>query len=236
MGNRSERIPVMGITAAGAAVVYLLRHIQLQTQLDESGRIMAGAGKGPLTWICLGLVVLMSAYAFLLKPKDTMKRACVPAMIVTFAAAFCMALGSIAMWKGNLPMALCGLGTAVCWVILALQRQQDTQPSALLFMLPALFHAIELIVQFRDWSRDPLLLDYCFELLAGICVMCATFHLGGFSLGRARKRMSVFFCMCGVLFCAVAMAGQGFLSLLSTAGAGLWLLANLWLILDEEAR
>lgn len=234
MEKRKERISVMGITAAGAVVVYLLRHIQMQTQLDETGRIMAGAGRGPLTWICLGLTLLIGAYAFLLGTKDTMKNVSMPAMVTTLAAAFFLVLGSFVSFKKDLLMALCGIGTAVCWVIIALKRQQDKTPSAILFMLPALFGALQLIVRFRDWSRDPLLMDYCFELLASICVMCATFHLGGFSLGRCRRRTCIFFCMSGVLFCAVAMAGRGILSVLSSLGYGVWLLANLWLILDEE--
>ena len=233
MNLKNERTPVMGITAAGAVVVYFLRHIQLQTQLDETGRIMVGAGRGPLTWICLGLTLLIGAYAFLLSPKDSMKNASRPAMIATLVAAFFMALGSVIMVKGDLPFALCGLGTAVCWVIIGLRRQQNMAPAAVLFMLPALFDAVELIVRFRDWSRDPLLMDYCFELLASLCVMCATFHLGGFTLGRCRRRTCIFFCMTGVLFCAVAMAGSGLLSLFSSLGSAVWLLANLWLILDE---
>ena len=234
MEKPNERISVMGITAAGAMVVYLLRHVQLQTQLDATGRIMAGAGRGPLTWICLGLTLLIGAYAFLLSTKDTMKNASLPAMVATLAAAFFMILGSAVSMKSGVFMALCGIATAVCWVIIALTRQQNKMPSVILFMLPALFGALQLIVRFRDWSRDPLLMDYCFELLASISVTCATFHLGGFSIGRCRRRMSIFFCMIGVLFCAVAMAGRGVLSVLSSLGSGVWLLANLWLVLDEE--
>lgn len=233
MEKRNERIPVMGITAAGAVVVYFLRHIQLQTQLDATGRIMAGAGRGPLTWICLGLTLLIGAYAFLITPKDRIKNESVPTMVATLVAAFFMVMSGIVSLKIDLLSALFSFGTAVCWVVIALRRQQDALPAAVFFMLPALFGAMELIVQFRDWSRDPLLMDYCFELLASICVMCATFHLGGFSLGRGRSRICVFFCMSGVLFCAVAMAGGGILSLLSSAGSAVWLLANLWLALEE---
>ena len=68
----------------------------------------------------------------------------------------------------------------------------------------------------------------------GLIVVPVTFHLGGFGLGRGRSRTCIFFCMSGVLFCAVAMAGGGLLSLLSSAGSAVWLLANLWLVLEEE--
>lgn len=234
MEKKLERVPVIIITAVSAAVAFLLRHIQLLTQIDTSGRIMAGAGKGPLTWICLILLLASAGYAFLLSPRETLEGRSVPALILTLAAAFFAALGSIAMWKVNPVLTVGGLAAAVCWVILALQRQQGTLPSAIWFMLPALFNAVELIVQFRDWSRDPLLLDYCFDLFAAIFVMCATFHLGGFSLGRGHRRRSVFYSMGGVIFCAVAMAGSSVMEAMPMIGSILWLMANLWLLLSEE--
>ena len=234
MEKKLERVPVVIVTAAGAAVAFLLRHIQLLTQLDSSGRIMAGAGKGPLTWICLILMLTSAGYAFLLGPQEELEGKSLPSLVLTLAAAFFTALGGIAMWKISPVLTVGGVATAVCWVILALQRQQGVLPSAVWFMLPALFNAIELIIQFRDWSRDPLLLDYCFDLFAAIFLMCAIFHLGGFSLGRGHRRRSVFYCMGGVIFNAVAMAGGSVMEAVPMIGAVLWLLANLWLLLSEE--
>lgn len=234
MEKKLERVPVMIVTVAGAVVAYLLRSIQLATQLDATGRIMAGAGKGPLTWICLILVLASAGYAFLLSPREEMPCDPLPAMILTLAAAFFAALGSISAWKISPLLTLGGVVTAVCWVILALRRRQGIQPHALLFMLPALFNAVELIVRFRDWSRDPLLLDYCFDLFAAIFIMFATYHLGGFSLGRGHRRRSVFYCMGGIMFSAVAVAGNSLLTAMPLIGAVLWLMANLWLLLSEE--
>lgn len=234
MERKFERVPIMIVTAAGAAVVCLLRHIQLLTQLDATGRIMAGAGKGPLTWICLILILASAGYAFLLEPKQTLEGRSTPAMIVTLAAAFFTALGLITAWKVSPLLALGSVLTAACMVILALQRRQGTLPSAVWFMIPALVDALELIVRFRDWSRDPLLLDYCFDLFAAIFVMCATFHLGGFSLGRGHRRRCVFYCMGGVIFSAAAMAGGSVLEVMPMLGSVLWLMGNLWLLLSEE--
>lgn len=234
MEKKLGRIPVTTLTVAMAVVVYILRHVQLQTQLDEAGKIVAGAGKGPLTWICLICAVLAAVYSFLLKKKDTPVGKSPVSTVLTLAAAFLMAMGGASTLQQNMILGMGSLVSAVCWVIIALQRQQDTEPSAVLFMVPALFYAVELIVRFRDWSRDPLILDYCFELFASLSVMCATYHLGGFSLGVGKRRLTVFYCLCGVIFSATAMAGVGVVSHLATGGAALWLLSNLWLLLSEE--
>ena len=235
MEKKIGRLPVTLITVLAAAVALILRHMQLRTALDEMGNIMVGAGKGPLTWVCVAFVLLALVYSFLLKPGKTMEQGGEPlVMVLTLCAAFLMALGSAAVWHTARVIAFGGLVTAVCWVIIALKRHQKELPSAVLFMLPALFYAIDLIVEFRDWSRDPVILDYCFELFARIAVMCATFHLGGFSLEKGRRKMTVFFCLCGVVFSATAMAGAGLSGALTAAAAALWLLANVWIALREE--
>ena len=229
------RVPVLLVTVLAAVVAFVLRRVQLDTLVDEAGHMMAGAGKGPLTWVCLAFAVLAALYSVLRRKHMTMERCAQPlATVLTLGAAFLMALGSASMWHELRIVALGGLVTAVCWVVVALKRQQKMKASAALMMLPALFFAVQLIVEFRDWSRDPQIMDYCFDLFARISVMCATFHLGGFGLGRGKGGVTVFFCLCGVVFSAAAMAGAGLGAMLTAAAAALWLLANLWLLLDGE--
>lgn len=235
MKKTLNRVPAALVTILAAVLAFVLRHVQLQTALDEAGHMMAGAGSGPLTWVCVAFAVLAGVYSLLLRPAAALTKAKEPlSVVLTLTAAFLMALGSAAAWHSDRLIALGGLVTAVCWVILALKRHQGEIPSAVLFMLPALFYAMELIVEFRDWSRDPQIMDYCFELFARICVMCATFHLGGFSFSKGRRKITVFFCLCGVVFSATAMAGVGLSAALTALAAALWLLANLWLLLGEE--
>ena len=128
----------------------------------------------------------------------------------------------------------------------ALLRYRRETPSAILFMVPALFYVIDLIINFRNWSRDPLIMDYCFDLFALISVMCATFHLGGFSFEKGKRRLTVFYCICGVIFSAISAAGpvtemvkgiseDGQISqLLMCVGNGLWMAVSLWLLMEEE--
>ena len=243
MEKKLGRIPIIVLTVMAAVVTFVLRYVQLQRSLDLSGKIMAGAGKGPLTWVCLTFVVLAAVYCFLLKKRQSLHTGKKAAMLLTLAAAFLIALGSAVRWKVRVVPALGGFVAAVCFVAVALVRRQKKAPSAVLLMLPALSYAVELIVVFRGWSRDPLILDYCFELFALICVMCATFHLGGFSFLKGKRRLTAFYCICGVIFGTVAAAGQlngagqdpaQLSALLIQSGNVLWLLVNLWLLMEEE--
>ena len=244
MEKRLGRIPVVVLTIMAAVVTYILRHVQLERSLDLSGKIMAGAGKGPLTWLCIAFAVLAAVYCILLQKRQMISVGGSSSVIVTLVAAFLMTLGSAVRWNVNAVLALGGFVAAVCWVAVALVRRQGTTPSAALFMLPALFYAVELIIEFRGWSRDPLIMDYCFDLFALICVMCATFHLGGFSFQKGKRKLTVFYCICGVMFGAIAAAGYAdgaaketaqLAGLFIQAGNILWLLVNLWLLMEEEA-
>ena len=235
MEQKLGRAPVVILTIGAAAAGYFLRLRQLQTAYDASGRVIAGAGKGFLTWFSLALVVVFLLYAYTLRPRE--KYAVLSGrgpvlLVLTAAASVLMILGCVRMvleleQRMDLLLAAGGVASALCWLAAGLERFRGRKIPALLLMLPSLFLAVKLICDFRDWSRDPQILDYCFDLLALICAMCATFHLGGFCFDKGRRRTTVFFCMAGVYFGAVALAGGSLRELAFTGGVTLWLLANL---------
>ena len=234
------RVPVMLVTILAAAAAYFLRLSQLGSMYDETGRVVAGAGFGPLTWLCAAMVLVFALYAWFLRPRK--KHAALSSrgpgvLACTLAGALGLLLGCVAMIRAleqsyDLLLAAGGMVTALCWVVTALDRWRARRLPAMLFMVPALFYAVRLIFDFRNWSRDPAILDYCFDLLALICIMCATFHLGGFCFDQGRRRVTVFFCCCGILFGAAAIAGGRMREIAMTGGAMLWLAANLWTLLQ----
>ena len=244
MEQKLGRMPVMIVTILAAAAAYFLRLSQLQNYYDETGRVMAGAGKGPLTWLCVMLVLAFAACAWFLRPRKKYGALTGRGPLVlagTMAAAVGMILGCVAMVRDlendyDLLLAAGGMVTALCWVVVGLDRYRGRKIPAPLFMIPALFYAVKLIFDFRNWSRDPMVLDYCFDLLAIICIMCATFHLGGFCFDKGKRRLTVFFCCCGILFGAAAIAGGRLRELAMTGGAMLWLAANLWTLLRPARK
>lgn len=220
------RAPVILISLASAVAAWFLRNQQL-----ASGE----AGLGLFGWICIGAVVLFAVYSAFLRPRkvygaiETRSKA---VMGITMASAVLMLLGSVgtmlALNRMSDVLVATGSGViAICWGIVALDRVRGRRVPAGLFMITALLFAMELICEFRFWSQDPQFLDYCFDLLALICVMCATFHFGGFCFEQGRRKMSVFFCLCGVFFSAAALAGSDLSDIGRNGASILWLFANL---------
>ena len=237
MEQKLGRVPVMILLLIAAVAAYFLRLDQLQAMsvFIQTHR---------LTWVCVVLVAVFAVYSWFLRPRKKSNalsgRGLLP-LICTMAAATGMVLGCLAMVRDlendyDLLVAAGGAVTAICWAVVGLERFQGRKLPAPLFMIPALFYAIRLILDFRNWSRDPMILDYCFDLLALICVMCATFHYSGFCFEEGKRRLSVFFPCCGILFGAIAIAGGRMRELAMTGGAMLWLVANLWVLLRPSRK
>ena len=233
------RGPAILLTIIMSVAAYVLRLEQLRTAFDAEGYVIAGTGKGFLTWFCLLMVVLFGVYSFLLTPRKKQSalhdRSPIAFGLHT-AAAVAMAAGSVMLAlelenRWDLLLGAGGVVAAIFWFVIGLERFRGRELPALLFMVPTVVYVVMLIYDFRHWSRDPQILDYCFDLLTMICVMCATFHLGGFSFDRGQRRLAAFFCFCGIFFGAAAIAGSDAKTVAMTGGAMLWMLANLCTLL-----
>lgn len=239
MEKKLNRVFIVIIALVAAAAGYFLRALQLSTMIDASGKLLANAGNSPITWLSIVFAVAAAVYSFLLQkrtrlPQEHTKLTATGAMALGVAAAFLSAMGGVASWQTDLSVALCAMVTAICWVVIALQLQQGIVPSPVSYIVAALAFAADLIFKFRLWSLDPQIMDYCFDLFFGISIMCAVFHLGGFSFGKGSRRRAVFFCLCGVFFGAVSMAGKELPQLVITLGGVIWMLGGLWLMLAPE--
>lgn len=227
------------LTLAAAAGAYLLRSQQLEQAFDETGKMIAGMGRGPFVWICLAALVVFAVVCFLMKRRETydvIAGRSLLVMALTMAAAVIMIFGCVSNFLDldqmtDVLVATGGVVTAICWVLVGLDRVRNRPLPAAAYMVPALIFAVELICEFRYWSRDPQILDYCFDLLSLICVMIATFHLGGFCFDKGHRRTSVFFHMAGVFFTAAAMVDGSTASRARCCAALLWMLANLIVLL-----
>lgn len=229
------RIPAVIIALFSAAAAFVLRSSQLADAYDETGRMIAGLGTGPLTMLCILMVALFALYSFFLRPRkkyQAIESGSMAIFAMTTVAAVMMLAGCVLLvfnleQMSDLVVATGGAVAGICWFVSGFDRVRGRKAPAALFMVPALFFAVELICDFRYWSRDPMILEYCFDLLAMICVMCATYHLGGFCFDRGSRRRTAFFSLCGIFFCAAALADGSAASRIRTAAAALWLLSNL---------
>ena len=238
MEEKLTRTQVMAATGVLAVLGFALRLHQLKTAFDVVGA-RPGAGFSLFTVVTVLTVVLFAAYAWTLRGRkkyQTITGRSVPVAAASAAAALLLLVGSIILaarnrQQGDVLIGVFGFVAALCWFSTAAARYMGKKIPLAMLLLPAVYYVISLVCQFRFWTRDPVILDYCYDLFALISTMCALYHLGGYGFDRGQRRMTVFFTMCGVFFSAAALAGGDLPSVLAHLAAVLWLGTNLWLLL-----
>lgn len=242
MRAKTNRLSILIFTAAGAAVGFALRRWQLASAFDEAGLVLPGS---PSVWLLGVFCALMAAGLALvcsgLRPRGDYESSFssgTPELVVSAAAAAAILLGC-AMELMNKPgsvqtiVGFLGIAAALCVAVTAVQRCRGIVPSIALHVTPCIYLVVKLIVDFKRWSVDPAVLDYCYELFAAIAVMCAVYHLGGFCYGKGKRRTSAFWCLAGALFSAVSLADGGVSHTLLAGGLGIWAAINAWQLLED---
>lgn len=213
--QRFGPLPVLLLALLGGVAGFVLRQVMLHHRMADP---LAGGWPYTCLWIVtavvlIGLAVLSSgmgsrsAYAENFKPFW-------PATVGAWLAASAFFVQSVLELTGpGAPLqrvvSVLGLFSASALLVQGYLRQKG-RISAPLGMLVCLFLGIRLVMNFRQWSIDPLVGDFCFELLADVCVLLACYHTIGFAFSSGRRRTSIFFSMAASFLCCICMADGGF--------------------------
>ena len=238
MEQKISRTSAVAATAILAVAAFSLRTGQMAAAFNAEG-IRTGKGVVFFSCVTIAVLVLFGLYSRSLKGRKkcaAMTDRSLPVMAAGCLAALLMVISGAMLLlrpgqQGEQVVALGSVLTGLCWAAVAMCRYQGKKAHAALFLVPTVFYVVALVFRFRFWTRDPVILDYCYDLAALICVMCAVFHLGSFSFDKGERRRAVFFAMSGVFFCAAALAGASAAQALGYVAAIVWLMDNLWLLL-----
>ena len=136
---------------------------------------------------------------------------------------------------GHLLGLVCGAGMLVL-ALAAREGQGSFWPRALLTG----YGLLALVIRFRDWSHEPLVIDIIPRLLALLCDMVCAMFLAGFPLKVGRRRSTVCFGLCAGIFTLMAVPDFLFRSIavgeaLIYLGFGCWCAVHaLQLLADPE--
>lgn len=216
---------VLALCLAG----YFLRQWQLQTELLSDGSLAPGSRLHYwLLAVSLLTVVALALLLYPLKRQRSWRSVFLPHPALCFfqlPAAVGLVVGNVlillqgrrpttalaansprvSLFLANLTAPL-GLLCALCLFLFAIFCLYRKRPSPLLSIACSLYLAARLIVCFQEWNTDPCIHDYCYQLLAAICCMLATFQLGGFSFDRGKRRITLFWMLLAMLFCSITVA------------------------------
>lgn len=224
MERKWIRVPIMVLGIVLSAAAFVLRSLH-----PASGGLV-------LAVLSAVAVVLFAVCARLLQPGTTYgagNSRSLAQLIVGGLSGFLALIGGLVLLaEGNAPVIAVGvLVVAFCWLSTVYLRQTDRTVSVWLYTIPALFFALELIMEFRHWGGDPQIMHYCYELLGLICAMFAVFHMGSFCFEQGKRRLAVFACLCGIFFSSAALADLQDGRRWMQAATILWLGINAWQLL-----
>ena len=223
-------LPIPVFVLVGGLAGFFLRLQMLAVGYDSQGVQITGSWPYVSLWVLSGLVLIGLAVLCLGMGKrsgleENFKAAKIPAVCAVLSAAGLFVYSIVNLLNHtdlfSIVVYVLGVGAAFALAFQGYLRVSG-RASAPAGMLVCLYLAALLICRFRDWSKDPLLGDYCFELLACVFAMLAAYQLAGFPLGRGRRRASIFCSMAAVYFSCVSLADAGWTDRLFFAAMALW--------------
>lgn len=210
----------------------LLRSLLYATGMDPKGLL---APNHWTTWAMLILTALILAVLVAATHKSQGPAAygdCFPASFcqgaASLLAAAVIALRSLSLLPQaadtmDLAASAFGMVAGIALITVGICRFAGKQPSFLCHSALSIYFALQMICQYRHWSADPQLLDYCFYLLAFICLMLTSYFLAAFDAGMGSHRALWFFSMAAAYFSCLAIPESG--------DAGLLAVCALWAFL-----
>lgn len=219
----------------GSGTVGLLLRLWLYTTgVDEKGLILSGHPATWLVWLLsiVTLVVLILGSRRLLEAAKYSFNfpASIPGGIGTFLAAAGILICTFVEFSAGpdtFGLLVCALGVltvpALCFT--GYCRCKGAHPSLLFHALTSVYLLLRLVWMYRQWSSDPQLQDYVFQLLALVCLMLACYHRSAFDANMGIRRAYVIFNLAAVFFCFVSIPGCD--SMVFYLSTGVWMLTDL---------
>ncbi len=220
--KQKNQIIGLGASLIGGVVLALLWHQFLDGAKGVQGAMWAitllcAGGLGFLAWKLPG----KSDY------EDSFSSGVVWMMVSVLGALGVLGGNAMTLTQGGDAIAgYLGLVAGVAIIVIGINRRSGKVASLLIHSLPCIYLVVKLILEFRQWSIDPTIMDYCFALFASICAMIATCHMGYFVANKGKRRFTTFWCLLGVVMCLCTMGSGDVATALTYGGMGLWLLSN----------
>lgn len=231
---RTRTLPVL-ITACGALGL-IFRLLITITGLDDKGLMIPWH----FSWVCLWLVTIAAAVILVLGVLPirgpAAYRANSPGSIVgcglAAGTALATAVGHFRTGAGPAHNLLAPvlfwiqggllLLAAAAFVLVGICRLLGKKPYFLLHGLICVFFALQMVTLYRNWSFDPQLHEYCFQLFASIALTMMAYQLACFDMGRGSHRKLWAWGLAAVYFCCLSAASGLFF-----IAEGVWAFTNL---------
>lgn len=212
--------------ALGMGAVGALARVALYRQVPEGGLLPR---LHPLNLLCWALVV---AYAIALipairkvKPASEFHRGFPNETRLLPLAVFAAGGLLVTVFQGldlksklHLAWMILGFVSVPVPVIIGWLRTKGKNPVSWLYSILCLFYAVHLICCYQNWSGNPQIADYSFQLLACCALILASYQRSAFCAGLGQRRVHLFCSLMSGMLCAMCWVHSDFPWLYLTGG------------------
>ena len=201
------------VFALGGVAAMVLRFWLLKTGVDDRGLLVTGHLGYILSYIlCFALPVTL----FFVLGKQKCHLHFAPT-VLSAAGFFVQAIGfGIAAWTllsyTTLAMrtvtGVFGIAAALCCVVAGIYAIRGYRTHPLFFCPGALFFACFLFCRYQQWSAEPELQRYVFQLAAAVVSMFALYQRSALGAKMGSPRQYVLWSRSAVLLCLAAIPGS----------------------------
>ena len=206
-------LPSAAIFGIGGFIAMMLRFWLLKTGVDSRGLLVTSHPGHILSYI-LSVVLPVSLLVLLGEKKRHLHFAVMP---VACAGFFVQAIGFlIAAWmmisSTTLVMhtvaGVLGLVAALCAVVAGIYAIRGQRTHPLFFCPGTLFFACFLFCRYQQWSAEPELQRYVFQLTAAVVSMFAFYQRAALGAKIGSGKQYIFWSRTAVLLCLAAIPGS----------------------------
>ena len=238
---KPDKLKFLILGAGGLGLV--LRIWLYATGLDDKGLLESGHLAHVLVWVLTVSVLAVLAWQTRSYKGAEEYDAVLPvswgnaigSVLLAVAVLISAVKGMQNSFEGlNMVYVLLGFGTAVSLIVTGGCRLTGARPHFLFHVTVCVYFVVSLVRCYQNWSSDPQLQDYCFQLLAGVCLALAAYHRGTFEVDMGKHSAFWLYSLSAVFFCCLSVAGSG--DGFYYFAAGVWAFTGLTELKEKHRR
>lgn len=212
----------------------LLRALFYLTGTDEKGLLIPGhwahVGTWAVTFAAAAAIVILCRsiqgpekyeHSF---PVSAIRAAgcgfCALAMLISGIAGAKNAASSL-----DVMVVVLSFAAAAALGYVSFCRLTRTRPFFAAHAVVCVFLALRMVCQYRLWSSDPQLQDYCFHMAAHVGLMLTAYHFAAFDAGIGSHRKLWTLGLAAVYLCLISLFRNQ--DMLFVGACGIWVFTNL---------
>lgn len=226
---------LIAISTLAALGGFVLRRLQLTGSFDSAGLVARNDSVSTVLYSLCALAAALILLLSLLEPKRE-----VPViggkMKLRGTAVILAALGLLGSYMPpdfsgdwlSLIVQVLAFAAACAIAVEGMFHRQGQAGSLVGGCVLPVYLAVSLVANYRLWCQDPLVVDYCFQFLFLVSAMLASYYLAGFRVGKGKRRITLFYTACVVVFAGPVLADGGVQNILHTTALLIYLAAECW--------